>query len=121
MSTKQDDLNLEMKEFLSKHGSKPVSFKALDTALQGTVDAVLDGLKDAFKSHKDARRALEKRVAELEARPLPTYRGVHQDGANYTANTMVTRGGSLWFATEDTTSTPGTDGSWRLIVKRGAA
>ncbi|MBA3884279.1 MAG: hypothetical protein H0X67_00950 [Acidobacteria bacterium] len=70
---------------------------------------------------KDRFELLEKRVAELESRPLPTYLGVHRAGAHYKACSMTTRSGSLWFATEDTTGTPGTDTTWRLIVKKGQA
>ncbi|MEO5896959.1 MAG: hypothetical protein ABIS06_14785 [Vicinamibacterales bacterium] len=49
------------------------------------------------------------------------YLGTHKDGAHYQAHSMTTRSGSLWLATEDTGSTPGTGGARRLIVKRGQA
>jgi hypothetical protein len=41
----------------------------------------------------------------------------HQDF--YRKNNMVTFGGSLWIAQQDTDSKPGEDASWRLAVKRG--
>ncbi len=100
------ELRVEWKTSIAQQGRRPVSWQDLDVLLE-------DMLKDRLK--------LERRIKELESRPMPTYRGVHKDGDSYKANSMTTRGGSLWFATEHTTSTPGTDGAWRLIVKRGEA
>ncbi len=108
---------VERKAWLDKHGKGSVSWQELDTV----VDVITEGVADAFQKHVNARLALEQRIAELEARPLPKYLGTHQAGAHYEAHSMTTRSGSLWFATEDTTSTPGTGGAWRLIVKRGDA
>lgn len=109
------DQDPELTVLLSTHGHKPVTVAVLDE----TISALQEGLRAAFQKHRDARLALEARVTELEARPLPQYLGTHKAGAHYPAHSMTTRAGSLWFATEGTTSTPGTDPSWKLIVKRG--
>ncbi|CAN5681743.1 hypothetical protein BH24ACI4_BH24ACI4_13680 [soil metagenome] len=65
--------------------------------------------------------SLEARIAALEERPIPTYRGTHEAAKTYASNSLVTRGGSLWIAMQATTSVPGTDSSWKLIVKKGGA
>jgi hypothetical protein len=55
-------------------------------------------------------------------KPVVKYCGVHQEAAAYNAGNLVTRNGGLWFCADaTTTSTPGDDSSWRLIVRRGAA
>ena len=70
---------------------------------------------------KDRFAALEARIAALEAVPVPMYRGTHQEGKGYPANSLTTRSGSLWISMMSTTSVPGTDPSWKLVVKRGQA
>jgi len=47
-------------------------------------------------------------------------RGVWIAGRAYETGDGVTRGGSFWIAQADTQSQPGTDGTWRLAVKRGS-
>ena len=51
--------------------------------------------------------------------PWPVYREVFRQGEQYAVNDMVTFAGSMWIAMRDTDSKPGTDDSWRLIVKKG--
>ena len=65
--------------------------------------------------------SLEARVAELEQRPTPIYRGTHQQGKAYSANSLTTRSGGLWIALKATAAVPGTDASWKLVVKQGKA
>ena len=58
--------------------------------------------------------------ADLEARPLLKYAGVHQRGTHYPEGRLVTRAGALWLSTTATDETPGEGATaWRLIVKRG--
>jgi hypothetical protein len=47
------------------------------------------------------------------------YRGVFQDGVEYSRGDLVTRSGSLWLAFEPTKECPGRSSSWRMIVKGG--
>lgn len=62
------------------------------------------------------------RVKSLEARPELKYVGVFREGQRYTAGSLTTRSGSLWFAETDTDMEPGEAlGGWRLIVKKGTA
>ncbi len=49
----------------------------------------------------------------------PIYRDVYQHGRRYECDDVVTFGGSAWIATRDTDSKPGTDDSWKLMVKKG--
>ncbi|MBA3885699.1 MAG: carbohydrate-binding family V/XII protein [Acidobacteria bacterium] len=81
-----------------------------------TIRKSLDGplVKDRFES-------LEARIVALEAVPVPLYRGTHQEGKGYPPNSLITRSGSLWISIMSTTSVPGTDPTWKLIVKRGDA
>jgi hypothetical protein len=62
-------------------------------------------------------------VAALKQRPpTPQYRGIFEDGPMYAAGSLVTKAGSLWLATRDTATVPGSGPSsgWTLIVKNGA-
>jgi len=70
---------------------------------------------------QDRFESVESRLAELESRPVPTYRGTHQEGKAYPANSLITRSGSLWISMMSTTSVPGTDPSWQRAVKKGEA
>jgi hypothetical protein len=73
--------------------------------------------------HKNRFEALEKRLEELEQRPpTPEYCGTHQPGQKYHRGSLVTKGGGLWLAVDDTLLEPGRHpSSWRLIVKSGGA
>lgn len=50
--------------------------------------------------------------------PIPVYRGVFKEGELYEPGDMVTHGGSLWHANEQTKAKPG-EGPYTLCVKRG--
>jgi len=86
-------------------------------------DLIVMSMKDAIAGPLVGGRfeSLEQRVAALELRPIPVYRGVHQEGKSYLANSLTTRAGGLWIALKATAAVPGTDASWRLIVKQGKA
>lgn len=47
------------------------------------------------------------------------YKGVFEVNTGYRTADAVTWDGSLWFATRDTTTKPGTDDAWKLAVKKG--
>jgi hypothetical protein len=47
-----------------------------------------------------------------------TYKGVWQEGG-YEKGNLITHGGCMWVALEDTDDKPGTSGAWQLAVKRG--
>ncbi len=86
-------------------------------------DLIVMSMKDLVSGPQIRGRfeSLESRIEALEARPVPTYRGTHQQGKGYPANSLITRSGSLWISMMSTTSTPGTDPSWKLVVKQGKA
>jgi integrin beta 3 len=58
------------------------------------------------------------RVLGRLALPIPVYRGVFKEGETYEPGDMVTHGGSLWHANEQTKAKPG-EGPYTLCVKRG--
>ncbi|UCI17027.1 hypothetical protein FJ970_18005 [Mesorhizobium sp. B2-1-8] len=64
----------------------------------------------------------EERIAELEKRPTPEYKGVWRAAQQYQRGAMVSHDGSVWHCELDTATglVPG-DGTagWRLAVKRG--
>lgn len=60
-------------------------------------------------------RALEEKAKVAP----PQYRGVFREGEEYSAASMVTHGGSLWYANATTKAMPGRCGDWTLCVKRG--
>jgi hypothetical protein len=52
--------------------------------------------------------------------PIPIYRDVYSKDANYERGDMVTWGGSLWVAKQDTADEPGPlSGAWQMAAKRG--
>jgi alkylhydroperoxidase family enzyme len=64
---------------------------------------------------------LRRQVEDLE-RTRVKYHGVHEYGVLYPEGSMVTRGGSVWYATKETREAPGEgQTSWTLAVKRGDA
>jgi len=65
---------------------------------------------------------LERRIADLEARPTLRYLGVYADSHHdYREGDVVTWSGSMWVARRSgPLATPGSDpGAWTLAVKRG--
>lgn len=68
------------------------------------------------------RRALEQRVAALEAKPTTgvRYAGIWTENSAYTEGDLVTDRGSLWLARGATERRPGGP-PWQLIVKSGTA
>jgi hypothetical protein len=74
-----------------------------------------------LRAHKEARGALEKRVAELEAKSIErAYQGIWRTADAYEAGQLATHDGSLWLAKQPSCGVrPGTSSKWVLIVKRG--
>ena len=55
---------------------------------------------------------------EIPLPGLPIYQGVFKSERTYSKGDMVTYGGSMWEALEDTSKSPPGNG-WRLVVKGG--
>lgn len=65
-------------------------------------------------------KPIEERLAVLEDRPLPKYRGVWAAGESYPVGSFVTHNGSVWHCDLPTSSKPGTNPTaWTLAVKSG--
>jgi hypothetical protein len=96
--------------------------KELNGLSDGLVDLlahILADLRREIESNEIA--GLRREIAELK-RSRVKYCGVFEHGTLYSEASMVTRGGSVWYATKDTREAPG-DGqtSWTLAVKKGGA
>ncbi len=97
-----------------------VSYTALDKVLDALVEGLQEGLKAAFQKHRDARLALEQRVAALEATPSLKFTGTYMDTNTYVPGDCTTRQGGLWICTAATTG-PFDHAAWVLAVKKGDA
>ncbi|MGN6284778.1 MAG: hypothetical protein ACTHM2_06490 [Afipia sp.] len=78
-------------------------------------------LRAVSEAGHEERRGLEKRIAELEARPVFEDAGVWSDESSYKAGQGVTFDGSFWITKRDTKAgeKPGACDGFRLAVKRG--
>jgi hypothetical protein len=69
-------------------------------------------------------KALESRIAELEGgghlNLADAHKGVWSAEETYARGELVTDHGSCWLALAATHARPGSNGDWKLIVKRGA-
>ena len=63
--------------------------------------------------------ALERRLASIKSF-ADSYAGTWRVG-HFARDAIVTHGGGLWAALEDTDSRPGESSAWKLIVKGGRA
>lgn len=98
--------------------------------LTDTLIEIIKGVKDKLEDQLSRRSAetysvmslLEARIGALEARPAGgvKWAGTFAHGKNYHEGQLVTDRGALWLALRDTAARPGSDPSWRLVVKRGA-
>jgi len=112
--SEQDDP--ELTAFLAKHGRSPVTVLILHEA----INVLQEGLKAAFQKHRDARLALEQRVAALEATPSLKFTGTYMDTNTYVPGDCTTRQGGLWVCMSATTG-PFDHAAWVLAVKKGDA
>lgn len=86
---------------------------ALGSTLQGkTVLAVIDALVPILGK-------MERRIAELEARPMPKWSGPYKAGLEYGPLSFTVHQGALWIAQHKTMDRPGTTDAWRLCCKSG--
>ena len=94
--------------------TKPLTWKALAKIMD-------NALLPAFKMLQQRCEALEKRVAELEARPSFKYCGTWEAGQTYKTGEFVTWGGSMWHChvAHSTGREPGKSDYWKLSVMRG--
>ena len=59
------------------------------------------------------------KIAALEMRVEPHYRGTWKSGESYIPGALCTDRGALWFCNAETKSRPGSGPDWTLAVKRG--
>jgi hypothetical protein len=96
----------------------PTLTRAVHAAIEGTGELAA-AISTEMATMEARVEALEARLGMVEQRGLP-YAGVWRHGEVYTAGTLVTFDGSLWYSRAETTDRPG-DGrtAWVLAVKRG--
>ena len=116
-------------------GVAPAAPAAPSTKAKFAPPPWLRGLVEEFRmwahetfARADRLDALERKLAEIETRSgaeasaaalADAYVGAHVDSRQYKRGQLCTHGGSLWLAMSDTTSRPGRDESFRLVVKHG--
>lgn len=88
----------------------------IPTPANGTDGARGERGEDGISSPEEIRSIAREEVM-LQQRSF--YKGVFAPDTGYRMADAVTWDGSLWFATRDTTTKPGTDDAWRLAVKKG--
>ena len=94
MST-EHDVDLELKQFLQKNGSKPVTFKALHAAMEDNIDGFMKVLKLVSKGLEARLTALENAHVSLEKKALKAG-ATWQRGAAYGVNDTAVHDGSIW-------------------------
>src|SRR5262245_61675359 len=82
--------------------------------------ALINAVGSELNERDQRIAALEQRIAALEQR-LENFgdRGVWKEGEIYFQNNYTSHNGSYWVCKAATMARPGTDGSWRLVVKHG--
>jgi hypothetical protein len=82
--------------------------------------AVKQIVSDLFYRFSGRFAALEQRLTELERCPLD-WKGVWSPDTHYTARSLVTHNGSVFYAQSKVAKgvMPGEGEGWKLIVKRG--
>jgi hypothetical protein len=103
-------------DFMQKSNEKNRERNARIEALETRVTA-LEGGVGPHERGVD----VEARIRALEERPVMHYKGVWVEGTTYAPGSVVTNGGSMWYANTSTRSEPGQGHSrdWTLCVKRG--
>lgn len=81
-------------------------------------DVVADALADGLQPLVDRLRALERRVAETEAKAM-RFHGTWSKALDYSRGAAVVHDGSLWVCTRTTTERPGTGDAWQMAIKSG--
>jgi hypothetical protein len=96
--------------------------KKLDGLSEELIDLLGHILADLRRSINNDKIAKLKREIEDLKRSRVKYCGVFEYGTLYHEGSMVTRGGSIWYATKETREAPGEgQTSWTLAVKKGGA
>lgn len=112
----------EREALLAKYGAKPVTFKNLLSQLDALAPVIVDSINKRMAPLLKRIEQLEKDNAQLAEQKLSafadSYRGTWQPGPHQ-RGAMVTWEGSLFLCWVDTEAKPGTNGDWRLVVKRG--
>ena len=65
-------------------------------------------------------KSLDSRIAQLEWRPILSYRGIWREDDDHRVGDFCTHDGSMWYWWQNhTKDRPGTSTAWQLVVKRG--
>ena len=87
---------------------------------RGTLEVARADRQACGQTIRESCERLEKRVAELESRPVFDYTGTFKQGRTYRKGQGCTHDGSIFVALKDYPTTPGTPNcGWQLACKRG--
>ncbi len=116
-----ETLLADFKGAAGAHENAPVLYtQGLHLSFTMVLANLLTHVDTCVQFNRQERLALEKRVADLEARPSLEYRGVWGAAEQYRNGNAVTHDGSMWIATAGTKGVrPGDGANWKLAVKRG--
>jgi hypothetical protein len=92
--------------------------ESLASAIGVAVKELIAPLRAEIIAIKAANAELRGQVKTLQQSGL-RYRGTYEDGERYETGDACTSGGSVWRANEPTTSKPGQDACWKLVVRKG--
>jgi len=111
-------------DYCTRAGDLPATMGVLGAMFRGLFDPLVAFVKQMNEQNKtrNARiEALEKRVAELEARPVVKDAGVWRAGTVYDAGAIVSHDGSAWIcrATHSAGGDQPSPDCFRMFVKRG--
>lgn len=106
---------------LTKNDRPVVYTQAQHDAIFNCFVSVLTQCSAYIEIAGDRRIALEKRVAELEARPTLKYCGVWEKDWTYQPGNFATDQGGVWHCNTATKDRPGSNMTWTLAVKQGKA
>ena len=120
----RDQRNRESVSESSRRSKLAGEWKFAEQVAHQILKVVGIGFKESrayIRSLESQMQVLQTRLLELEKRPIPKYCGTWQPGYRHSVGDLVTRSGGLWFCAQETSTQPGTDGAWQLIVKKGGA
>lgn len=116
----------ELSEKIENVESEESTYEIDETVLSGLIDSRIDAKSEALKTtvsieYDDERTftvAVDDLVKTFEV-PAQIYKGIHEEGGEYSKGDTVTSQGALWHCKQLTDEKPGDSEHWQLAVKSG--
>jgi hypothetical protein len=107
----------DLSQYVHAHSMPVPARKKAPSVASISIDELAEAVDEAIARYVEP---LEKRIAELEARPTLRYCGLWEQGREYVPGEFVTCDGSVWACRCSTTGKPGvTHTDLQLAVKHG--